>query len=106
MKWKVKEIAEARGITNARALSTATGIPPMSMYQIWNGQAKRADLATLEKLCVMLRVPLSLLLEYVPDVVEPLPGATEPTGAKAGRAASTRKKGAAHKARRAPASTR
>lgn len=82
MKWKVKEIAEARGITNARALSTATGIPPMSMYQIWNDQAKRADLTTLEKLCVMLRVPLSLLLEYVPDVVKPLPGATEFTGAK------------------------
>src|SRR5262245_34644418 len=75
MKWKVKEIAEARGYTNARALGTATGIPPMSMYQIWNGEAKRADLATLEKLCIFLRVPLSLILEYVPELVEPLPGA-------------------------------
>ncbi len=73
MKWKVKEIAELRGFNNARALGTATGIPPMSMYQIWNGEAKRADLATLEKLCVELRVPLALLLEYEPDVVEPLP---------------------------------
>src|SRR5947199_6773010 len=94
MEWKVKEIAEARGIMNARALGTATGIPPMSIYQIWNGEAKRADLTTLEKLCVVLRVPLSLILEYVPDVVEPLPGDTRRSPAAKSESKPARKRGA------------
>jgi DNA-binding Xre family transcriptional regulator len=74
MKWKVKETAEFRGYTNARALAAAAKVPPMSMYQIWNSEAKRVDLATLEKLCILLKAPLYALLEYVPDEVEPLPG--------------------------------
>lgn len=82
MVWKVKEIAEARGITNARALSAKAGIPPMSMYAIWNGTATRVDLATLEKLCKELRVPLALLLEYIPEVIEPLPSSTQKTELK------------------------
>jgi DNA-binding Xre family transcriptional regulator len=74
MKWNVKEIAEARGITNARALGKLAEVPPMSIYQIWDGSAKRVDLGTLNKLCTVLRVPLALLLEHVPDDIEPLPG--------------------------------
>jgi DNA-binding Xre family transcriptional regulator len=73
MKWSVKEIAELRGITNARALGRLADVPPTSIYQIWSGEAKRVDLETLNKLCTALRVPLALLLEHVPDEIEPLP---------------------------------
>ena len=94
MRWNVKEIAEARGITNARALGRLAGVPPTSIYQIWDATAKRVDLETLNKLCTVLRVPLALLLEHVPDVVEPLPGSeSEQQGDKARRVSSVRSKG-------------
>lgn len=92
MKWNVKEVAEARGVKNARALGKLAEIPPMSIYAIWNGEAKRVDLDTLNKLCNVLRVPLALLLEYTPDIVEPLP-----SGEPAKSAPVERAKSPAHK---------
>jgi DNA-binding Xre family transcriptional regulator len=80
MKWSVKEVAELRGIHNARALGKLAGVPPMSIYQIWSGEAKRVDLETLNKLCTVLRAPLAWLLEHVPDDVEPLPGSESRQG--------------------------
>lgn len=100
MKWNVKEIAEARGIMNARALGKLAEVPPMSIYQIWDGSAKRVDLGTLNKLCTVLRVPLALLLEHVPDEIEPLPTPGQGEGTKARRTSSESKpKGPAKQAR-------
>jgi DNA-binding Xre family transcriptional regulator len=90
MKWNVKEVAIMRGIDNARALGKLAGVPPMSTYQIWNGEAKRVDLETLNKLCNVLRVPLALLLEHVPDSVEPLQGPDEDPKRRKARSAGAR----------------
>jgi DNA-binding Xre family transcriptional regulator len=104
MKWMVKEIAELRGIMNARALGRLADVPPTSIYQIWSGEAKRVDLETLNKLCTALRVPLALLLEHVPEAVEPLPGseAAQGEGVKTRRTSSSSKpKGSAKQSRAA-----
>jgi DNA-binding Xre family transcriptional regulator len=102
MKWMVKEIAEMRGITNARALGRLADVLPTSIYPIWSGEAKRVDLETLNKLCNALRVPLALLLEHVPDAVEPLPDTEKEQGAKPRRTSSGSKaKGSPKQARAA-----
>jgi DNA-binding Xre family transcriptional regulator len=104
MKWNVKEIAEMRGIPNARALGRLAGVMPTSIYPIWSGEAKRVDLETLNKLCAALRVPLALLLEHVPEAVEPLPNseAGQGEGTKARRTSSESKpKGQAKQSRAA-----
>lgn len=67
MKWNVKEIAEAKGYKNARELSDAAGIPLASMYRLWKGTADMVGLATLNKLCGLLDVPVGMLLTYIPD---------------------------------------
>jgi DNA-binding Xre family transcriptional regulator len=92
MRWNVKEIAEMRGIPNARALGRLAGVLPTSIYPIWSGEAKRVDLETLNKLCTVLRVPLALLLEHVPDEIEPLPTSGQGESAEARRGASVSSK--------------
>lgn len=67
MKWTVKQVAEAKGIKNARELGDSIGASYSSIYPIWDGSAKRADLATLNKLCNLLDVPVGMLLTHIPD---------------------------------------
>ena len=67
MRLNVKAVASAKGYQNAKVLGEAAGIQPTSIYRIWNGTASRVDLATLDKLCKLLDVPVGMLLEYIPD---------------------------------------
>ena len=67
MKWTVRQVAEAKGIKNARELADKIGTSYSSIYPIWDGSAKRADLATLNKLCNFLDVPIGMLLAHIPD---------------------------------------
>jgi DNA-binding Xre family transcriptional regulator len=62
----VKEIAEARGITNPHALQTATGINYSICHRIWNGETKCLFLDTIAKLCAGLGVRPGDLFEYKP----------------------------------------
>lgn len=74
IRLSVKEVAEARGFPNAKQLADAAGILPTSMYSIWQGRATRIDLATLDKLCALLRVHPGLLFEYMLDKApDPIP---------------------------------
>lgn len=92
MKWTVRQVAEAKGIKNARELADRIGTSYSSIYPIWDGSAKRADLGTLNKLCNFLDVPIGMLLVHLPDKsIEPVreeSGASRPSKA-ALRAGST-----------------
>ena len=66
IKLNVREVAEAKGFSNASALAAATGIHRTSMYRIWNGAATRLDLDTLDRLCEVLKVPAGMLMTHIP----------------------------------------
>jgi len=67
MRWTVRQVAEAKGIKNARELGDKIEASYSSIYPIWNGTAKRVDLETLNKLCNLLDVPIGMLLSHIPD---------------------------------------
>ena len=64
IRWVVREVAERAGFRNARELAARTGLPPTSVYRIWNGNATRTDLATIDKLCTALHVKPGQLFDH------------------------------------------
>ena len=55
-RWRVRELAEVKGITTAYRLHLAAGIPLASAQGIWSGKSKRLDLETLDKIAQALGV--------------------------------------------------
>ena len=103
MKWTVRQVAEAKGIKNARDLADRINASYSSIYPIWDGSAKRADLGTLNKLCNLLDVPIGMLLVHLPDTnIEPVSDA----GGEARRTTSTKLKSEPRKSRGARAGAR
>lgn len=78
LKWKVRELAEAQGITEAKALGFKAQIYPPSIIPIWEGRAKQVQLPTLIKLCNTLGVAVGDLF-----VVEQTAGPVEPAEVEA-----------------------
>ena len=73
MKWTVQQVAEAKGIKNARELADRLGASYSSIYPIWDGTARRVALSTLNNLCNLLDVPVGMLLVHMPDSsIEPI----------------------------------
>lgn len=64
VRWKLKEIGEARGF-NPHSLSLAAGLSYNTVRPMWLNTARRADLDTLERLSLVLRVPPGDLIERV-----------------------------------------
>ena len=75
----VREVAEARGIKNAKQLGEAAGLHYKSAYAIWNGASKLIGLETIDKLCKTLRVHAGMLFEECPDI-EDQPAVSKPSG--------------------------
>jgi transcriptional regulator with XRE-family HTH domain len=71
---RVKEVAEAKGFTQAR-LHRAADINLKTIQAIWHNPQHDASLKTLDKIAKVLGVPVTELIEDVPD--EQLPGATK-----------------------------
>jgi len=67
VRLKVKDVAERKGITNPLMLSKESGVPYAACHAIWNDQQKQIGLATINKLCVALKVKPGQLFEYEPD---------------------------------------
>jgi DNA-binding Xre family transcriptional regulator len=65
MKLMIKEVAEAKGYRNAKDLADQLGMSYSIIYPIWKGEAKRIDLATLEKLCKALQVQPGMLIMFI-----------------------------------------
>ncbi|PLS78823.1 MAG: Cro/Cl family transcriptional regulator [Chloroflexi bacterium] len=53
--WRVREIAEPER-WSARKLAQASGLAYNTVWLIWTGKAKRADLETLEAIARVLKV--------------------------------------------------
>jgi DNA-binding Xre family transcriptional regulator len=62
VRWRVKEIAERQGY-NAHSLAIEAKLAYNTVRPIWSGQATRADLETIGKLAIALRVQPGDLME-------------------------------------------
>jgi transcriptional regulator with XRE-family HTH domain len=65
---RVKEVAQAKGFTMAR-LQRAADINLKTMQSIWHNPRHDASLNTLDKLAKALGVPVTDLIEDVPEDV-------------------------------------
>lgn len=71
---RVKEVAQARGFTQAR-LHRAADINLKTIQAIWHNPQHDASLKTLDKIAKVLGVPVTELIEDVPE--DELPSATK-----------------------------
>ncbi|HLJ33777.1 MAG TPA: helix-turn-helix transcriptional regulator [Ktedonobacteraceae bacterium] len=67
---RVKEVAQAKGFTMAR-LQRAADINLKTMQSIWHNPRHDASLNTLDKLAKALGVPVTELIEDVPEELPP-----------------------------------
>lgn len=65
--WKVKEVAESRGIRSALQLADAADIAPGTATSYWYGRPTRIDFPTLGKLLKTLNCGLTDLIGYDPE---------------------------------------
>ncbi len=63
---RVKEVAQAKGFTMARLERTA-GINMKTLQSIWHNPQHNASFKTLDKIAKALGVPVTDLIEDVPD---------------------------------------
>jgi transcriptional regulator with XRE-family HTH domain len=63
---RVKEVAQARGFTMAR-LQRAADINLKTLQAIWHNPRHNASLNTLDKIAAVLGVPVTELIEDVPE---------------------------------------
>lgn len=64
IRWKVRPMAESRGITTASQLAEVADVNKNTAGPLWNGTALRIDRETLRKLCKALQCDPGDLLEY------------------------------------------
>lgn len=63
-RWIVAEVAQEKGFKSAYKLAMEAKLPLNTVRPIWNGTAKRLDLATLDRLAETLKVrPQDLIAE-------------------------------------------
>jgi transcriptional regulator with XRE-family HTH domain len=67
---RVKEVAQAKGITMAR-LQRAADINLKTIQAIWHDPRHNASLNTLDKIAKVLSVPVNELIEDVPEDMPP-----------------------------------
>ncbi len=68
---RVKEVAQARGFTMAR-LQRAADINLKTIQAIWHDPRHNASLNTLDKIAKVLGVPVTELIEDVPEDALPM----------------------------------
>jgi DNA-binding Xre family transcriptional regulator len=62
VRLKIREAAEARGITTAYQLQKAMGVQPGMAARLWKGELEMIALKTLDRLCDAIGCELSDLL--------------------------------------------
>ncbi len=78
VKWKVREVAEQRGVKNASQLAERADINKNTANALWNGTSLRVDRDTLAKLCRALDCTTGDLLEYYPNDIRTSKAAAVP----------------------------
>lgn len=64
---KIREVAEARGITTAYQLQKALEVAPSVAARLWRGEISKIGLDTLDNLCRVLKSRPDKLLVYTPE---------------------------------------
>ncbi|HET9532314.1 MAG TPA: helix-turn-helix transcriptional regulator [Blastocatellia bacterium] len=83
MKLYVKEVAQAKGYKNAKALADAMSehfgarISYGTIYPLWNDEAQLWSRPTFDKLCSFLNVPAGMLIQHIPGEAQTEPGPVE-----------------------------
>jgi hypothetical protein len=76
MKLYIKEVAQAKGYKNAKALADAMSehfgvrISYATIYPLWNDEAQLWSRPTFDKLCSFLNVPAGMLIQHIPGEVQ------------------------------------
>lgn len=73
VRWQLKEIAEPERWT-ARKLALQAGLAYNTVWLIWTGKARRADLETIDALCRILKVKPGDLLTWHEEEIPPPQG--------------------------------
>lgn len=66
IRWKIQEVARARGILSAPSLAEHAEIAPGTATSLWYGRPSRIDFGTLSRLCRVFNCQIFDLVEYVP----------------------------------------
>jgi len=96
MKLYIKEVAQAKGYKNAKALADAMSehfgvrISYATIYPLWNDEAQLWSRPTFDKLCSFLNVPAGMLIQHIPGEVQTDQGPA-PSPSPAERKASKRR---------------
>lgn len=67
IKSKIKEIAEANGVSNAYQLGVLIGVTPNVSARLWKDDFSQIGKVTLDKLCLAFTCEVGDLLAYVPE---------------------------------------
>lgn len=67
IKVQIQQMAIKRGYTTAYQLQKALDISPTMAARLWRGDFMQIGLATLDKLCGLLKCQTDKLLRYEPD---------------------------------------
>lgn len=76
MKLFVKEVAQAKGFKNAKALADGmsahfgVSMSYSTIYPLWNDDAKLWARETFDKLCAFLNVPAGMLIQHIPGELQ------------------------------------
>lgn len=62
VKLNVKELAQLKGISNARELARLAGIPPSVAYNYWENRVHNYNRFTLEKIARALDINAGMLI--------------------------------------------
>lgn len=66
VRLKVKEIAEQKGL-NISTLSRKSDVGLSTVRRLWHDPHRHADLFVLERIAKALEVPVTALIEDIPD---------------------------------------
>lgn len=62
---RIREVAEARGVTSSYQLMKLMGIPPGHAAKLWKGEMRMIGLDTIDSLCIVLQCRPGELFDYV-----------------------------------------
>jgi DNA-binding Xre family transcriptional regulator len=61
---RIREAAEARGVTSSYQLMKLMGIPPGHAAKLWKGEMRMIGLDTIDALCIALQCKPGELFSY------------------------------------------
>ena len=67
IKFRLHKVAADRDIMKIGEMAARAGLSPQTVSGIWNNNALRIDLSTLNALCEAVHCTPGDLLEYVPE---------------------------------------